>query len=105
VLGEVIGQIGCSKAPRNKKLFLVKPILDPIKTHVNRLGLFLLDLSIGKSDCYDEVVDVPFAENSSGQEQGCDIPVFFRFFVTFQSFLRFLILSKIPYFLSIRITH
>ena len=37
---------GC---PVNAKLPLVAPILDPVKTHINRLGAFLFDFLICKS--------------------------------------------------------
>jgi hypothetical protein len=41
VLGEVVGQVFVTTVPKNAKVVLLDPVLDPVKPHVHGFGPFL----------------------------------------------------------------
>ena len=43
MLGEIVGEVVTSSSPVNDELPLFDSVLDPIKSHVDRLGSALLD--------------------------------------------------------------
>jgi len=51
VLGEIIGVICVARALENVELALVCAVMNPIKMHVNGLGVFLLDCVIDDAIC------------------------------------------------------
>ena len=48
MLGEVVTMVVLAAAPSNSNFLEVYPVLDPIESHVNCLGAFELDASVGK---------------------------------------------------------
>ena len=51
VLGVVVGEILLAGLPVHSELSLFYPILDPVESHVHRLGSFGLDRVVGDAFC------------------------------------------------------
>ena len=51
MLGKVISFVGATFAPEDMELLLADTITDPIESHVNGFGTFLLDRIIGDAGC------------------------------------------------------
>jgi hypothetical protein len=49
MFAEIVSAIGCAGFPKYVELFLADAVADPIETHVNGLGVFLLDGIVGQS--------------------------------------------------------
>ena len=47
VLGEVLNNVSAAGFPINEKLALPDAVLDPIETHIDGFGSFLLDFAVG----------------------------------------------------------
>ena len=50
VLGDIVSLVFGSRSPVDDELLLADAIVDPVETHVDGLGAFLLDLAIGEAD-------------------------------------------------------
>ena len=51
VFGKIIGAIGVTRVPEDVELTLTGAIMNPIKLHVNGLGVLLLDGVIDDAAC------------------------------------------------------
>ena len=47
MLGEVLNNVSAAGFPINEKLALPDAVLDPIETHIDGFGSFLLDFAVG----------------------------------------------------------